>query len=287
MFKREPAALLRLVAPTESVIGVRAAPAELVVKQAADAVAWVETDRGAYVLHAEFEIDPRDTPWRMLVYHVLLADQLTGRPPVRSVVFLLNRPPERFRDALALALPGESAHLRYRFEAVHLYALPAARLAADPALAQLAPLGAGFQGDRQGVVQRAAETICADATARADRLGVLSLLARARGLSRSQTRAIISMEEVRMGYAYHEILEEGIAKGREEGIAKGREEGRDEGRVQEARRMAASVLHARFGPNHGLDDLIDGATPEALERLVALVFQATSPDALRQLAGEE
>jgi predicted transposase YdaD len=111
LFQREPEVLLQLIAPDSTIRVLQSSPTELKLDPFSDAVATVEDEQGRYVLHLEFETDPRrDMPYRMMVYGVLLHANLPDNPPVRSVLILLKRPPKGFTEQLEAGL--------------HLYATP-------------------------------------------------------------------------------------------------------------------------------------------------------------------
>jgi hypothetical protein len=146
--------------------------------------------------------------------------------------------------------------------------IDAGQLAADPALAQLTPLGAGFYRRRKALVAQAAATLAPlPSRVRRDRRGILSILARAKGLSKPGADAIIHSQEIRMSYAYQEILDEGRAEERAE---------------QQRRmvRMVEAALALKF-KEHGLTELLSRCSPEDLEWVQEMIL---SVETVRELS---
>jgi hypothetical protein len=269
LWKHEPTALLALLPGGERFTRIDLAPTELLIRRQVDGLAWVTTDKGRYALHIEFEADPKaDFTRRMHVYNALLHQQLPGNPPVRSIGVLLRKPPASLSPHLSLAVPAAVPYLSFTCELVHLYDVPAAQLAADAALAQLSPLGADFKRRGPALLAQAAHTIRAgQPQGKADRLGVLSLLARAQGLANSAVSAIIQLTEVRMSYAYQEIIDIG----------------KQEGLLEQVRKDVRQVLDVRFPQqNAALDSFLSRCELADLEWLHVEALRARTMPALRR-----
>ena len=220
VWKYDPEALLRLAfGPNPPTAGEPIA-VEIVetVRRAADGARWVHGPFGPHVVHAEFETHAEsDVPHRLLFYNVCIGESLPGRPVVRSVLFLLKRPKRKPSGTLTVKLGGEVL-VTFRYLVVEVYKMSAAELAADPLLAQFAPLGRGAGRAHGRDLAVAAELIHQTAGEQvAERLGILGMLARATGLPEAEVEAILQRSEVRMAYAMQEIWLEGKIEGKIEG----------------------------------------------------------------------
>jgi hypothetical protein len=209
LWRRDPRPLVQLVTGLH---GVRVQPVagELhQVRRDADLVARVDGPHGSFILHLELESAPKaDLPSRLLAYNVFLREALGGRPLVRSAVLLVRKARRRVPEHLTLR-HGEDLVLHFQFAVVHLASIDALDLAQDPVLAPLAPLGA--DAGRAAVEAAVATLQGLAAPARHDGMSLLYVLGGE--ALRPTIRAMLDMQEVRMGWAYQEILEEGERKG--------------------------------------------------------------------------
>jgi predicted transposase YdaD len=253
----DPRPLLRLAFGDHPWTHVEPLPVELVdtLRQIADRLVRVTSPQGDFLAHIEFETRPDlAVPGRILSYNILLWTATERILPVRSVVILLNPPPEGFSDQVAIHYSGVPIH-QFRFQRLDLYQMSAVELASSVDLAPLAPLG---QGCTTEVFQQAARTVVTTHPEHPENvLAVLYLLGRVRGMTDALLGRILRMEVVRMSDVYQEIIEEG------------RQEGRQEGRREGALQMLAQVLTQRF-PQHGgsLDPLLGRCTMEDLQWLI-------------------
>jgi predicted transposase YdaD len=248
----DPRPLLRLAFGDLPWTQLEPQPVELVetLKQVADRLVKVEGPAGPFLAHMEFERQPKaDLPYRMMSYNSWLWTAQSYQYPVQSVVILLEKPPETFKERVEIQYGDKIIHC-FQFQAIHLYAMDASVLANSPDLAPLTPLGKDFGPN---ALQHAAHTLVATHPKPENPLAVLYLLGRIQGMTEPVLERILQLEVVRMSDVYQEITE----AGRQEGLRAG------------ALRMLAQVLTQRF-PQHGgaLDTLLARCTMEDLEWLV-------------------
>ncbi|MGI5864946.1 MAG: hypothetical protein ACOX6T_23245 [Myxococcales bacterium] len=256
--------------------------------RALDACLEYEDERGeGVVFQLEFESEPRSDTGRRVFEHAALA-HLTLKRIVRPVVLYLTPGKEgrRPHDSYHWSANGRAV-LRFRFEKVCLWELPAEAILRRPAPALWAVV-ALCCGARLEHVERAfrqIEQTVEDPDVRRDLQGALYWIAGTR-FERTHLMAIVPKEVLMKSSTYEATLEEGREEGRKEGIEEGKKEGKEEGKEEGEKKVLRRLCNVLLKLK--LDELPPEAERissieevERLERLADALEQAADPAAVR------
>lgn len=258
-----------------------------------DAAALVRGQRGVFIAHTEFETDPRPArlPQRMHTYGNLLYALMQGRFPVCSTVVVLGGH-RRLPNSHRVRFDGV-VRSYYRYRVWRLNEMPAARLAADPALAALAPLAEdASEADLVAAARNVrAQWSVADA---AELLGALYITG-SRAYGMELVRKVISLEEIEMSPGYLEILNRGMEKGIERGLERGLEQGLEQGlergleqarsqHLARLRTLLARQISQRFPDAGPVEGLLAPFDLDELEAIGEALLRSDSLTALLSVA---
>jgi predicted transposase YdaD len=250
----DPLPLLKLALGEKSWQQITPQPVELIetIKQIADGLIRIDDPEGAFFVHIEFESKPdTDLPYRMLSYNNWLWTAQKYIAPVRSVVVLLQAPPDGFSEVVEIWQGPDRLH-QFCFKALHLYDMPARLLSSSSELAPLTPLGKSCS--EKDIHTAVAAIVQAPAQQQANALAVLYLLGRSKKVAEHQLARIINMEVVKMSDVYQEIVAEGIQLGLQQGELMGQ------------RKIVRSLLEDKYGVDANSLD-IEACTYEDLRWL--------------------
>jgi predicted transposase YdaD len=168
------------------------------------------------LMHVEFQAGPDAAlPRRVHVYNALLEDR--HDLPVRSVVILL-RPQAELANLTGMyerGLAGEASYLRFGYEVLRVWQLPAEHLlAGGPGILPLAPISAVTPEQVPGVVERMQEQMQPYRGQQAKRIWTATFMLMGlryeRAFTDSVLQGVFKMEE---SATYQSIIAEGARQG--------------------------------------------------------------------------
>ena len=273
--------VLALVAPDLTFRGERSPELPAVARRAD--VVWEVADAGGQPggLHIEVQTEPdAQIGERLAEYAIRLwrRDHL----PLRSLVICL-RPTQSLPESPFVVEFGGRETLRFHFDVVRLWEIPAERVLETPYV-DLWPLAGVMAGVTEGSVVAAARQIATapvEEQERSDLLELLALLAGLRLPARAMLDALRKEPMIEDLLRHSSVAQALIEEGRDEGLRQGRDEGLNEG-MRESVRLA---IEGRLGPlDEELRTAIERADQTTLRNVLAHVA-ADTPEQLRARLG--
>ena len=277
LWSLQPEALLRLASGLPDAQLQRTLNEKLsAVRREVDAVALARGPHGPFYAHLEFHSDtsPGRVARQLLVNASLLYARHQGRHPVLSTAVLLDRRSD-WGGELRMSY-GPEPLVRAQFRVLRLYAMPAATLAAVPALAPLCPLG---RGATLRDIGQAAATIRQSERRDERRLDALAILyiTSGRRFDAASIGGLLWREELMRSSTFMEIYDIGQRQGVQQGVHQGVQQGLQQGQ----RTVLLRLMTRRFGPLPAAAVArIEHASLEQIEAWTDRLLDAPSLDAL-------
>lgn len=226
------------------------------------------------VLHVELQTAPDPLLGERLAEYAIRLWR-RHRVPVRSVVVYMRETTRVAAPPFVVGRGGGEEGLRYRFDVVRLWEVPAERALVTEE-AGVWPLAALMAGEPAATVAAVAERLAGSPLPRAERSELTGLLAVLAGMR--LPRPVVE-ELLRRNPMLRDLLKESSM------VELWLEQGREQGREQGQRAIAQAVLESRFGALESAEIAALQAADEALLHALAAHLATDSRDQIREHLG--